>query len=53
MTKSKQKKLITATLMYIAEIGKEPDQMRFDVAEVYIEDDKISKINIIENAFDA
>ena len=50
----KQKKIISAALGYIQKHNIKK-QVRFDVAEVYLEKDtcKVSKINYIENAFSA
>lgn len=47
----KQKKLTTIALVYLKLCGKIDANIRFDVAEVLMEDGKRPRINLIKNAF--
>ena len=49
---SKQKRLSIAAMKYLAENESEK-QPQFDVFEVYAQNDRIYKVNRIENAFEA
>ena len=51
VTYSKQQKIKSAAVQYLAEHNLEDVNVRFDVAEVYTQGDK-PIINIIENAFE-
>lgn len=51
VTPGKQKKIKYTAELYISENGVNNLQPRFDVAEIFVKDNKVDKINYIENAF--
>lgn len=50
VTKSKQERIIKTAMIYISSLNAEPVNSRFDVIEIYC-DDEITEINHIENSF--
>lgn len=50
---AKQHKLTLAAQSYLASCGAEPNAVRFDVVEVTCVEDRVIKIQCIENAFEA
>jgi putative endonuclease len=51
VTKSKQKRIAIAAGEYLAQIGEEPAEIRFDVIAIIWQKDKSPAINHIESAF--
>ncbi|MDO5015065.1 MAG: YraN family protein [Clostridia bacterium] len=51
VTTSKQNKILKTAQVYLSKNNLSEKQPRFDIAEVYLIDKKINKINYIENAF--
>lgn len=51
VTVSKRKKIIAAASLFLS-VNNIKLQPRFDIAEVFVENNKIIKINLIKNAFD-
>ncbi len=52
VTKAKQKKIILTAMSFLEESGSDKN-IRFDVFEVFLKDEKIYRWNYIENAFDS
>ena len=51
VTPAKQRRLIAAAKAYLAQLGKEPQAIRFDVAQITCQNGRITDICCIENAF--
>lgn len=51
VTPAKQRRLLAAARAYLAQLGQEPDAIRFDVVEVFCQNGKAIRVNCMENAF--
>ena len=51
VTLSKRKKIISTANVFLSQFSTKKD-IRFDIAEVIVEDGKVKSINLIENAFE-
>lgn len=50
ITAAKRRRLAAAAQLYLAQLGQEPQAVRFDLVEVYCQKDQVVQVHCMENA---